>query len=221
MEKLISYFQLILLMAYITACQSGMKKTFHENGKLASILRFDEAGQLHGRCEWYYPNGMKQMESEYSHNILDGLQIRYHESGQKQSVIVYRNGLMDSSASYYSVYGDLIAVEKYRNDTLDGGYQRFYESGQLMLEGDYVQGWMHGIWLFYDQDGIIVGKAEFNMGDGIQKGYSSNGKLSRIIHYHQNLKHGPEEYYDFEGRHIKTLHYQYGVVEHEEIFLPD
>lgn len=202
------------------SCNSTEKRSYDEEGRLLSVLRYDNEGRLHGLCEWYYPSGIKQMESVYQHNTLEGQQTRYHENGIIQAVSFYRNNMLDSTSFQYSINGKLIATETYRNDTLHGVYQRFFETGQTMVEGMYQHGKMHDQWLFYDANGRIVGTASFQMGTGMQKGFHPNGKLARIIHYLDNQKHGPEEFYDFEGKHYKTAHYNYGSLVEEENILP-
>lgn len=211
---------LLLLTFFLSSCKEKERKNYDEHGRITSVLRYDDEGRLHGLCEWYYPNGNKQMESVYQHNTLEGEQKRYHENGLLQSVSYYRKNMLDSTTHQYSINGKLIAIENYRNDTLHGSYQRLFETGQTMVEGIYKYGKMHDQWLFYDASGRIVGTASFQMGTGIQKGFHPNGKLARIIHYIDNQKHGPEEFYDFEGKHYKTAHYNFGSLVKEENILP-
>lgn len=203
----ISAFLATLLL--LNACTDDLQKSYYDNGKLRSELRYEE-GKLHGHCKWYYETGLLQMEAWYEHNMLNGKQVRYHENGNVQSVAFYRENMFDSLYQQFSINGKLLLNEYYLKDTLHGIYQKFYETGQVMVEGTYEKGMMHGRWLFFDNGGKIVGTADFEYGTGIQKGYHANGKLSRVIHYKDNLKHGPEEFYNHEGVLEKVRVFSFG-----------
>lgn len=211
--------KLLFLISFITlviSCTGKVKKSFYENGNLRSELRYED-GKLHGHCVWYHENGRVQMESDYVMNSLNGKKTSYYENGVLESVTRYKNNLRDSLSEQYSINGKLILVENYKNDSLHGIFQRFYERGQIMVDGQFAHGWMQGEWLFYDTSGNIVGKASFDKGAGLQKGFHPNGRLSRVIHYLDNERHGAEEYYNFAGQLEMIRYYDRGVLLNEEI----
>ncbi|MDO8896024.1 MAG: toxin-antitoxin system YwqK family antitoxin [Bacteroidales bacterium] len=218
-KKLLFASKLLYLITFVlilVSCNGKVKKSYYDNGNLRSILQYED-GKLNGHCEWFHENGRLQMESEYVLNSLHGKQTRYYENGVIQSVAFYKNNLLDSVNQQFSINGKLIQNETYRRDSLHGLFQRFYERGQIMVDGQYESGMMHGEWLFYDTGGAIVGRASFDMGSGLQKGWHPNGKLSRVIHYKDNLRHGAEEYYNFEGKLHMIRYYEYGDLVREEL----
>ena len=68
------------------------------------------------------------------------------------------------------------------------------------MEGEYIDGMMHGSWLMYYQDGTIGSNAIYNMGTGVQKGYSEGGAYQNVeIHYKNNVKDGEEIHFNMDG----------------------
>jgi hypothetical protein len=57
-----------------------VQRNFHENGKLARIVRF-ENNRLNGTAEGYYPDGNKSFEAPYKNGRLDGEVVEYQEDG--------------------------------------------------------------------------------------------------------------------------------------------
>ncbi|MBK9290498.1 MAG: toxin-antitoxin system YwqK family antitoxin [Bacteroidetes bacterium] len=197
------------------SCNSNVKKSYHENGKLSSVLRYED-GVLHGLSEWYFANGNPMMRTHYNRGKLHGKQERFYENGVLQSVSWYKEDQLDSLMQHYSIAGRLVLEEYYRNDVLHGPYRRYYDDGALFAEGAYHEGMMDGSWLYYSPDGMIIGKGEFKMGAGVQKAWHPNGQTHRIITYKDNLKHGPEEHYDPQGRLILRRIYESGIMVSEE-----
>jgi antitoxin component YwqK of YwqJK toxin-antitoxin module len=73
-----------------------------------------------------------------------------------------------------------------------------------------------GQWLYYEDDGTIVGIGEFRNGTGRQRAWYRNGPIKRIINYKDNVKHGQEIWYRPDGKVEKTLTYKYGELVNPE-----
>src|SRR5690606_2902892 len=67
-----------------------------------------------------------------------------------------------------------------------GKYQRFYESGGIMVEGNF-------------EDGEKTG--EFTE-------YHESGALARKITYVNGMRHGPVQVFDEDGKKFQTAYYQ-------------
>lgn len=218
MRKITSPLFWALMLFVLAACnKTSTRKTYWENGQLKSLLSYQSDSILNGPAVWYYENGRKQQEVNYLANKLEGKSLRWYESGKLQSEIWYSNSLKDSISVLYDKDGYKSAVEYYRNDTIEGPYSRYYPHGETMISGFYRKGMMDGSWLFYNVEGQIIGKADYQLGTGIQKAWYSNGNLSRVIRYVNNLREGAEEYFTPEGQLKKTLYYSAGVLVKEEI----
>lgn len=206
---------MVFLLLILASCNSKVKKSYHDNGNLSSVLRYKD-GKLDGLCEWYFANGNPMMRAEYAQNKLNGKQERFFENGVLQNIAWYRGDRLDSVMLHYNLGGKLILEEYYTNDTLNGPYHRYFDDGTLFIEGAYNKGMMDGSWIFYTPEGKIAGKGEFKMGSGTQKAWYPNGNLQRIIQYKNNLKHGPEEHYRPDGKLVLRRNYDSGELVSEE-----
>lgn len=200
----------LLISGILISCKSDIRKSFWENGNPKSVLVYVD-GKLEGMCSWYYENGIIQQQTNYQDNKLHGKSIQYFESGAVSIEGRYRYNMKDSIFTYYNQQGRIIAIENYLNNNLHGPMKKYYELGNIMIEGNYRNNLMDSTWLFYAGSGEIIGKADFTDGTGIQKSWYANGKLQRVIHYENNLKHGREEYYDAEGRLETFKLYEKGI----------
>jgi len=93
---------------------------------------------------------------------------------------------------------------------LNGSYKEYYATGQAKVEGNYVKGMFDGKWIYFQQDGTIIGMGEYENGTGKQRAWYPDGKLKRIVRYENNLKQGQEIWYDLEGKIEKKLEYARG-----------
>ncbi|MBP5284458.1 MAG: hypothetical protein J6Y93_07340 [Treponema sp.] len=85
----------ILLIAVVMACDDGVQKSYWENGKLKSELRYIE-GKLNGECVWYDSNGQRQTQASYVDDTLEGQYLRWHPNGQLAEERWYKKGVQDS-----------------------------------------------------------------------------------------------------------------------------
>jgi antitoxin component YwqK of YwqJK toxin-antitoxin module len=216
MKSSFRYIYHLSLFAILLSCSEDVTRSYWDNGQLQSELQYNEAGELHGVARWYYETGNIQQEAHYHNNLLHGKMTRYYVSGNIESEGWYTNNLKDSVLTNYNAVGNITGIAHYINDSLHGFYATYYADGKTMIEGEYVNGLFHGIWLFYDQFGSVIGKADYNMGSGVQKAWHPNGKLSRVMHYKNNLLHGTEEHYNWTGTLELIRHFEYGHLISEE-----
>lgn len=173
--------------------------SYWPDGKVKSELRYNE-GKLDGLCKWYYNNGNPSMEATYSNNILNGPSTRWYENGSLEEKAYYKGNQYDGVVEEYNVFGTLVKMSTYQNGVLNGLFYQWYDNGKSFVEGEYINGMMHGAWIMYYPDGSIGSSAVYNMGTGVQKGYSEGGAyLNTEIYYKDNLKHGKEIHYDING----------------------
>ena len=214
MKKISVVFVSVALALLMLGCDKP-KKTYWENGNLKSELRYN-GDKLNGVCKWYYQNGNVRYSAHYVDNSLEGEFIRWYSNGVVQSVSWYKNNLLDSVCREYSDAGILIEEKWYKQGMLNGSYNQWYESGLPFAEGQYVNDTMNGIWIYLFEEGQIASRAEFDMGTGTQRGYRANGQLNVEIPYKDNVKHGEVKYFDREGRHEKSMFYDYGEFVRQE-----
>ena len=111
----------------------------------------------------------------------------------------------------YNVFGVLVKKASYKNGVLDGPFYQYYDSGKPFIEGEYLDGMMHGGWIMYYSDGSLGSNAVYDRGTGVQKGYSEGGAYQNAeIHYKNNLKDGRETHFNIDGSVSEILLWEEG-----------
>ena len=162
------------------------------------------------------------------------------ESGQ------YINGVEQSIRIGYYENGMVERISNFVNDRQHGEYQEFYRNGGYQEYGKYQNGTRIGTWKNWAEDGTLVKVYNFDDGNihGFYKEYHSNGliKISGNysytsgkdtvltfdpITYEQKIdiresntiscKHGMWNEYDEKGNLKRSINYNFGRVEENEI----
>ena len=135
----------ILLIAIVSACDDSVQKSYWENGKLKSELRYVD-GKLNGECVWYDLNGQRQTQASYVNDTLEGQYLRWHQNGKLAEERWYKRGIQDSICRSYSELGNLASEDHFIGGKLNGESKKWYDNGQVFQEGQYVDGMMDGSW---------------------------------------------------------------------------
>ena len=69
--------------------------------------------------------------------------------------------------------------------TFVGPYYSFYKSGAVEAVGQLEDGFRSGLWMFYDEHGVLAGETEFKHGDfhGRRVFYRPDGSVRAVEHY--------------------------------------
>jgi|SRR6218665_87260 len=86
----------------------------------------------------------------------------------------------------------------------------FYANGQKNSEGQYVDGFRSGSWIFYAQDGQVRSRVEFQAGNyhGRREEYFPNGKLHTVESYVNGKLDGLVKEFSSDGRLVKQSEYR-------------
>ncbi len=84
-----------------------------------------------GIVKYYYPNGKLRAEISYTDNVLDGLSIWYFLNGNKSKEINYSEGKINGTMKYYYSSGLLKAEYSVTNGVRDGLTKIYYHNGGL------------------------------------------------------------------------------------------
>lgn len=199
MRNKIIYILLIINILFSCKEKDAPVVSYWDDGVLKSELRYKD-GKLDGVCRWYYRNGKPEMEVTYSMDKLNGEATRWYENGNLEEKSYYKDNQYDGVVQEYNVFGTMVKLSTYENGVLNGLYYQWYDNGKQFMEGEYIDGMMHGSWLMYYQDGTIGSNAIYNMGTGVQKGYSEGGAYQNVeIHYKNNVKDGEEIHFNIDG----------------------
>jgi uncharacterized protein len=201
----------IVGIALLFACSSCSRVStdYWPNGNVKSTITF--RGKVYnGPAFFYYEDGTLQMECNYRNNLLDGRLIRYYSTGIKKEETFYKNNKTDSTYKFWDLTGKILVEAHYSDSLLNGPFREYYPEGGLKTEGRYTKGSYDGKWFWYDEGGLIVGAADYVGGTGTQKSFGSGGVVIQIIRFRDNLKDGPEEYYNTNGELTEIRTYRKG-----------
>lgn len=203
------------LMVVASAC-SDVQKGYHENGELKFEIEKKD-GMYNGKATFYYANGLIQHECFYQNDSLEGKSTRWYNNGKVYSEEYFKDNHLHGSATYYDMNGKKLREENYHLDTLHGPSTEYYTSGQVRIQGTYYKGLYDGQWLYFEDDGTIIGMGEYIRGTGKQKAWYRNSVLMREVNYLDNKKHGKETVYNADGSVSQIITYDHGdVIESED-----
>jgi antitoxin component YwqK of YwqJK toxin-antitoxin module len=117
----------------------GSWESYHYNGKIKSKGQYYK-GKKHGLWESFYENGTLKISGSFKNGSRDGFFQRYN------------NGKLFERYLFYST-GDI-------------EYEVFHTSQKIKIKekGTFRDSEKHGIWVEYDENGVLIRKREFNRG---------------------------------------------------------
>lgn len=152
-----------------------------------------------GSFFYYTKEGTLDAESNYSDNLLSGIQKDYFPNGKVNS-------------QYNCI-----------NNRIEGERQFFYETGEKYGTIFYKNGWEDGPMHFYYKDGKIKldGENKNNLKYGIFKAYSPNHNILADLHYKDNIvdKDFPIHIYSVRGESLLFNYQDKANQKGEEPFL--
>jgi antitoxin component YwqK of YwqJK toxin-antitoxin module len=182
---------------------------FYKNGKIKSLLSYNENGELHGDCSWFdvygnnfqsgkYKNGGNEGFANftrdnncnwYSGNFvndkIDGEFKLFAKNGTLIEVKTLKDNKLNGPAKGYSKSGSIISESNYKDGELDGERKLFYDNGSLFSEGKFIEGKADGVFKQYHLNGKIKSQGSLIGGNrvGKWKNYYYNGSLRSELSY--------------------------------------
>jgi antitoxin component YwqK of YwqJK toxin-antitoxin module len=101
------------------------------------------ADERHGPWSSWHPNGQRQLEGTYDHDLQVGLFTWWHANGQK------------------NLEGRFIKGKQ------DGPWVWWYDNGQKSIQGEYAKGNPTGRWTWWDEDGRVAQSADLSGTEGV------------------------------------------------------
>lgn len=128
---------------------------YHENGKIKSILNYDEIGGA--TCELFWNNSNMAAKGYYDENReRHKTWLLYYQDGVKSAIINYSHGKANGHVQmFYPGSGKMVLDCMYKNGKLDGAYKKMFENGLTIEEGTYANATRHGYWKFYFTTGSV------------------------------------------------------------------
>lgn len=164
----------------------GEFKRFFDDGKLQSLLTFNETGSS-AVALFFHPNGLKAAEGVYTEKKKEGVWKYYsaktdgYKVSEENFVSDKRHGL---SRKFYST-GEVAETLNYVNGVKSGEWLQYYADGKLCLKATYVNGCLEGAFLFNYPDGTPQAEGEYKADhrNGKWKIYNEDGTLKKEIEY--------------------------------------
>lgn len=200
----------------------------------SQINQTDSNGLRQGLWKKQQPNGHLLYEGNFKDGKPVGEWKRYHLGGQVKAVINYRQ---DSDSAITQLFDRLgrriaegnyvnqkkegnwvcfsknkkVAEEQFHNGLKDGASLKYYDTGELMEEIDWVNGSQEGEFQVFYKTGqpYMQCKMRKNQRHGLCLVHSQNGKLELEANYKNNLRHGEWKFYN-NGESRYLLNYNEG-----------
>lgn len=170
----------------------GVSYIWDEEGHLLAQIPYSQ-GFLQGSSIYYHPTGQIWRKIPYSKNQIEGCVETYKDNGELLQQTNYEDGIKQGVCTRFWDQNHLACHEEYYQGKLENG-QYFDKSGTLISQ--VTQG--TGYRAIFSKDGINE-LEEYHSGilEGEVKVFNHQGRIKRIYHVKEGIKHGEEiEYYD-------------------------
>jgi antitoxin component YwqK of YwqJK toxin-antitoxin module len=183
-----------------------IKRTFHPNGKVASIGSYSRSGKREGLFKEFAMDGNisgakiymgDQLVSEGMVNevgALEGPWVEYYADGEKRAEGSYKEGKKDGDWTFYHRGGKIEQKGRFANGLANGPWKWFYEGGAVHREEVYRRGKEDGASAEYAEDGHVITQGEYIDGRKEGKWIYEVGDHREEGAYKDGLKDGPWVY---------------------------
>jgi len=168
----------------------GLSNAWDEDGHIKAEIPYCQ-GILEGYSIYYYPNGQVSKRIPYHKGNVDGVMELYRENGQLLQQISYVQGTQHGNAVNMWDATQIASQEDYNNGKLECG--TYYDQQGNMIS-EVKQG--NGYRVVFENNAISEYQ-EYRQGnlEGEVKVVGPQGKLKRLYHIKNDIKHGEEIVY--------------------------
>lgn len=157
-----------------------IKRTFHPNGKVASIGSYSKSGKREGLFKQFDTNGKATTATIFQGDVLmaeggvnelgvmQGPWVEYYASGEKRAEGSYSEGKKEGDWTYYHKSGKVEQKGHFMNGLAQGEWKWYFDNGSLHREEHYRKGKEDGASSEYDEEGHVVTQGEYI--DGLKEG---------------------------------------------------
>ena len=156
------------------------KSSIYKNGVMIGEGIVKEDGAREGHWKEYYPDGSLKAEGDYKDDKPVG-EWKYF----------YQDGKLEQKGKY-SAAGKLTGI-----------WKRFFNSGQLMLEEQYLNGEKDGLHTEYDESGRIIDQGEYIKGEEDGPWFTTSGDYFERGNYRDGLRSGKWTTWFFSSKDAK------------------
>lgn len=189
----------------------GEWRYYNELGKLSSKLYYLD-NDLNGYREDYNAGGEKLTEEKYHYGWLEKL-TQYDNAENVINTKLFPKG----TGKYTLIYpnGQIMEQGNYVNGDFDGAFKTYYFDGSLEKSFYYNKGMLDSTYISYYYGGIKSWEGNYSHGNkkGIWKNYNESGKLRTVTNYQDDQKNGEEISYFEDGNKEMVSLYKNDVID--------
>lgn len=195
---------LLCCVALLSSC-TRTKKEYFEDGSLQSSIQY-RFGKENGVSKYYFINAPHpiKMEIEMKDGKRNGSFVKYYINGKLDTRCTYKDDLEEGLEEKFSIFGYKISDIHFLHGKKHGPIVYYHENGEIKEQGSFVEDMFDGHWTYYDERGVLLGEGDYDKGTGVQKGYSPQGNIIRVIHYVDNVKNGEDIELNNDGDTLKV-----------------
>ncbi len=181
--------------------KDGLERSWNLNGQLTSSVNYVR-GRSEGPYFTWYGNGNVKSQGQFFENAPVGAWISRYENGEIKEKGNYTSAGYEIENSW-AEDGTPMVIDG------TGEHREYHASGQLKLQGAYVEKQKQGTWTSWYEDGNVLEQAEYLSGKvkGYHSWYYPNGQLEVRGKYRNGYKIGQWAWYDEVGRHTTTTQF--------------
>ena len=191
--------------SYSNGLEEGVHRSYDLEGNVTSAKIFrkgemvadgimDDEGRRQGYWKEYYSGGGLKREGKYKNGQREGPWKFYYTSGSSEQLGTYKKGEPEGEWTWYFSNGKTWRTEVFYAGLEEGIAIEYNDTGQVVSQGNYLDGEKEGEWLLEYGDYKEIGKYRAGLRDAEWKHYHRNGQLI----YKGNFVDGRED-----GKHIR------------------
>lgn len=157
-----------------------IKRTYHPNGKVASMGSYSRTGKKEGLFRDFNEKGEATTASIYAGDqllsqgtvndvgALEGEWTEFYITGEKRAQGSYKAGKKEGDWTFFHRAGGVEQKGKYQNGQPQGTWVWYYEDGKKHREELYRKGKEDGASVEYDEEGNVIVQGDYI--DGLKDG---------------------------------------------------
>lgn len=239
--------KVMAMQTFRNGVPEGVRRDYDEEGNIVSGAFYKDGkrvaegitkadGVRNGDWKEYYTDGALKAEGKYDNGLKVGEWKYYHTNGKLEQTGNYNaKGQLTGDWFWYYPSGNIRREETFINGRSDGLMTEFDDEGNIITQGEYIEGmeegeWIlqygdhreegsfsfglkNGYWKHFDDENNLLFEGEFidNNPNGRHLFYWDNGIVKDEINYLMGMKRGDWKRYNYDGTILLVISYENGI----------
>nr|NQU90720.1 hypothetical protein [Bacteroidota bacterium] len=236
-----------IVQTYRNGVPEGVRREYGPDGDISAGYIFKDGnmvgegiikddGLKNGEWKDYFNDGSLKAEGAYTEGVKIGKWNYYHANSRLEQTGKYDNdGKLTGKWVWYYPSGNILREEYYIDGLADGLMTEFTEEGEVIAEGEFIEGMEEGPWIYVNGDYREEGEYSYGLRNGIWKSwypdetlkfegefiddnpngkhvyYWDNGNIKDEINYLMGMKEGDWKKYNLDGTLFLVISYENGI----------